>query len=180
MLGCDIPDEGLRVVKRKPGSIPGKGQQRFCNRPDKGGKYFLSMDLTVIYRLLGGKSWLKISLVHPSSHLDKILDPCGELVGTWGEGGTTPPSKGRCTLDLTFQFDNPLTGQARGQTSLVASRYPQKYPPLHPLELQWMHTGSVIQFEVGITFSTGGKYLHRQIFLPDFTTSKSCRKLAPF
>ena len=40
----------------------------------------------------------------------------GAVAGTSGRVGT---------LDLTFQFDNPLTGQARGQNSLVGYRHPQ-------------------------------------------------------
>ena len=69
----------------------------------------------------------------------KNLDPCGGLVGTGtGEGeailvgapSPPPPHPRGGTVDLTFQFDNPLTGQARGQTSLVGSRYPQKFPLL--------------------------------------------------
>ena len=68
----------------------------------------------------------------------KNLDPCGGLVGTGtGEGEAIlvgapppPPHPRGGTVDLTFQFDNPLTGQARGQTSLVCNRYPQKFPLL--------------------------------------------------
>ena len=64
------------------------------------------------------------------------LDPCGGLVVAGTEEGeailVVPLHPRGGTLDLTFQFDNPLTGQARGQTSLVGNRYPQKFHPVPP------------------------------------------------
>ena len=53
----------------------------------------------------------------------------------WWVGGPHPHPTLRprgSTLDLTFQFDNSLTGKPRGQTSLVVDRYPQNYRPIHP------------------------------------------------
>ena len=66
-----------------------------------------------------------------------MSDPCDGFdpeEGDFSRGCPSPPSlqgavagtSGRVgTLDLTFQFDNPLTGQARGQNSLVGYRHPQ-------------------------------------------------------
>ena len=66
-----------------------------------------------------------------------MSDPCDGFdpeEGEFSRGCPSPPSlqgavagtSGRVgTLDLTFQFDNPLTGQARGQNSLVGCRHPQ-------------------------------------------------------
>ena len=48
----------------------------------------------------------------------------GAVAGTSGRVGT---------LDLTFQFDNPLTGQARGQNSLVGYRHPQNISSPRPV-----------------------------------------------
>ena len=93
----------------------------------------------------GSLNWYLITDQH--SHClnlcqDMMSDPCDGFVdpeeGDFSPGCPLPPSlqgavagtSGRVgTLDLTFQFDNPLTGQARGQTSLVGNRYPQKFPP---------------------------------------------------
>ena len=77
----------------------------------------------------------------------KNLDPCGGLVGTGtGEGeailvGPPPsPHPRGGTVDLTFQFDNPLTGQARGQTSLVGNRYPQEFHHIPPTAADNAHS----------------------------------------
>ena len=82
---------------RNPGWIPGKGHQRFCNRPNNVGECFLGADLTYIINTSIASWWPKLN----KYIFGTLYPPFGQIsrslwwVGGYMRRGWPPPSKGR-------------------------------------------------------------------------------------